>query len=136
MSLAVRLFRFALVGSVVTAASYVVFTGLVGLGLHYLAAATAGWACGTGLSFVLNKRFTFAVRRAATWSDGALFLLGYGVQLGLGLVAYAILISGLGLSPTAAFVTNLALTSTVSFAFMQLAVFRSPARAAKAAGCG
>ena len=130
MTLPGRLVRFGLVGALVTAVSYVVFIGLQRVGVHYLVAGTAGWACGTGLSFVLNKSFTFAIRRATTWREVALFLLGYALQLCLGLAAYAVLISGLGMTPSAAFATNLALTATVSFTFMQLAVFRSRGRAA------
>jgi putative flippase GtrA len=115
--------RFGLVGGVVTAVVYLAFIGLLRLGVHYLVAATAGWAIGVGLSYGLNRSFTFAVETRANPRELGAFVGGYLLQLGLGLAAYGMLIGVLGFNPTLAFLVNLGLTSTFSFAFMRWVVF-------------
>lgn len=118
-----RVVRFGLVGLLTTALSYAVFVTAIHLGVHYLLASALAWASGVGLSFVLNKRFTFAVRTRADLREAASFLAGYVLQLIVGTAGYAVLIGGLGLKPTPAFAVNLVITSGFSFLYMQTLVF-------------
>ena len=118
--------RFGVVGACTTALNFLLFTGLIAAGVHYLAACSIGWAVGVGLSYGLNKRFTFALGPGVDLRELLVFIGGYVVQLGLGLASYAILIGGLGLGPSPAFAINLILVATFSFVFMRTAVFRQP----------
>jgi putative flippase GtrA len=126
-----RVVRFGLVGGLTTALNFVVFAGLTTLGVHYLLAGTLGWALGVAVSYRGNKQFTFARGAALDGREFLLFVGGYGLQLGLGLLTYALLIDGLGLTAPLAFVINTALAAAFSFSFMSLAVFR-----ARPAGAG
>ncbi|HTI67144.1 MAG TPA: GtrA family protein [Caulobacteraceae bacterium] len=115
--------RFLLVGGSVTGATYVAFSGLMHLGIHYLPAATAVWAFGVALNYGLSRSFTFARKDKARPREFATFVAGNLFQLGLGLTLYWVLIGVLGTSPTLAFVCNGALTAACSFAFMRWVVF-------------
>lgn len=129
-----NLVRFGLVGGFVTAVAYVTFTGLLHLGAHYLVAATAGWAVGVGLSYVLNRTFTFEVGGRAKPREFGTFVGGYVLQLGLGLADYWLLIGVLKFGPSLAFVANLGLSAAFSFIFMRWVVFRRPQPSAVAHG--
>jgi putative flippase GtrA len=119
-----RLLRFVCVGGDTTAVSYVLFLGLTGSGVHHMAAATVGWVAGLGISFVLNKRFTFGVRTPVNLREASSFVSGYLLQFLLGLAGFWVLIDQLGLTPAVAFPVNLVATTAFSFAFMRTAVFR------------
>lgn len=127
-----RLLRFGLVGGLATAFNFLVFAGLAHAGVHYLVAGVIGWALSLGLSYLGNKRFTFGHGRGVDLRELAVFASGYGVQLGLGLTVYAVLIDGLGMRPEPAFLINLVVVAAFSFTFMSRAVFR--ARMAGVAG--
>jgi putative flippase GtrA len=58
-SLLVQVQRFSLVGVLNTLVDFLVFAGLVRLGLHYLASQAAAYACGLACSFLLNRSWTF-----------------------------------------------------------------------------
>jgi putative flippase GtrA len=119
-----KLFRFGVAGGATTALVYVVFLLLLRSGVHYLAASAAAWAVGLCASFVLNRGFTFQVRRRVEIAEGVLFVTGYVLQLLLGLGVYGVLIGRLGIDPTVSFVINTAISAAFSFAFMNMAVFR------------
>ena len=116
--------RFLLVGGFITGVCYLVFIGMLKLGVQYLVAATIGWAVGIGISYVLNRSFTFGVATKAQPKEFGTFVGGYVLQLGLGLFNYWVLMGLVGLGPTVSFVLNLVLTSTFSFVFMRWVVFR------------
>jgi putative flippase GtrA len=124
-ALAGNLLRFALVGSITTGLSYVLFVGLIGLHVHYLLASAAGWVASIGVGFYLNRRFTFAAGTSASVRQMLKYLCGYGLQFVVGSCGYAILIGRLGLTPTPAFIINLVATATTSFLFMRFVVFGS-----------
>ncbi len=64
-ALAEQFLRFAGVGAVATGAHYAVLVGLVeGLGRGVLAASAVGAAVGAGVSYALNRRYTFGSARA------------------------------------------------------------------------
>lgn len=116
--------RFGLVGGFVTGMVYLLFIGLLKLGVHYLLASGAGWAAGIGISYLLNRTFTFAVPDRARPKEFGVFVGGALLQLGLGLGCYWVLMGLLGLGPTVSFVINLVFTATFSFVFMRWVVFR------------
>ena len=119
-----RLASFGAIGAAITLLNYVVFTGLIRLGVHYLLASAVGWALGLSVSYVLNRRLTFAVRRAYSVREAATFVGGYVLQFGLGSAVYALLIGGLKLDPSLAFLINLVVVSTFSYTFMRRVTFR------------
>ena len=123
VALAKCLVRFGLVGALVTGLVYLAFIGLLRLGVHYLAAAAAGWGLGVCLSYVLNRSFTFGMKDRARPREFGAFVGGYLLQLGLGLTTYWLLIGVLGLDPSAAFALNLVGTASFSFVFMRWVVF-------------
>lgn len=125
-----KILRFGLVGGFVTGLVYLVFKAMLALGIHHLVAATIGWAAGVGISYVLNRSFTFGVTHRAEPKEFGAFVGGYLLQLGLGLTTYWVLMDLIGLSADLAFVANLFITSTFSFVFMKLVVFRGRTAAA------
>jgi putative flippase GtrA len=122
--LAKNLLRFLLVGGLNTLLVYLVFKGLLALGLHYLAAAAVGWAVGVAISYVLNRRFTFEVSHKADLREFSTFVSGYLLQLGVGQVTYWLLMGVLDVGADLAFLCNLVLTTAISFAFMRWVAFR------------
>ncbi|HUO11569.1 MAG TPA: GtrA family protein [Caulobacteraceae bacterium] len=120
-----RLIRFGLTGVVTTGISYLVFVGLLRLGVNYLVACTISWAAALTVGFAINRRFTFGIvggekRRR----DFGFYLAGAVCQLGLGLAGYRVLIGQWRLDPTLAFGLNLVLVTTFSFLFMRFVTFR------------
>jgi putative flippase GtrA len=120
--------RFGVIGGGLTALSYLLFIGLIHLGLHYIIASALVWVVGVGLSYILNRRFTFGARRRATACEFGKFVGGYVLQFGLATALYALLIGRLGLSPSLAFGINLIATSSSNFAYMRLIVFSGQAQ--------
>jgi putative flippase GtrA len=118
--------RFGLVGGFVTGVVYLAFIGMLELGVHYLVAAALGWALGLGLSYVLNRSFTFAVKHKAHRREYGAFIATYLLQLGLGQLTYWVMMGVLNLGPTVSFLVNLVFTASVSFVFMRWVVFRQP----------
>lgn len=118
------LVRFLLVGGLNTALVYLAFKGLLAIGVHYLAAAAIGWALGVGVSYVLNRTFTFEVAHKAEPREFGAFLGVYLLQLGVGQLTYWILMGVLQLDADLAFLCNLVFTTAISFVFMRWVVFR------------
>ena len=116
--------RFGLVGALVTGLVYVAFIGLLELGVHYLVAAAIGWALGVMISYVLNRSFTFGVRKPPEAKEFGAFMATYLLQLVLGQFTYWVLMGVLHLGPSVAFAANLVFTASVSFVFMRWVVFR------------
>lgn len=120
-----RVVRFGIVGLVLTLLNYAVFMLGLRSGLHYLVAATFGWAASVAVSYFLNKSFTFAAGRTFVWDEFGRLIFGYVLQLGLGLTGLYLLIDGLGISEVPAYWLNLAAMAAFSFLFMQKVVFTS-----------
>jgi putative flippase GtrA len=120
-----RLVRFGLTGALTTALSYVVFVGLIRLGLHYAIASVVSWGLGLVVGFAVNRRFTFGISGAnRRGRDFSLYMVGALLQLGIGLTGYALLIGRLGLDATPAFVLNTAVTASFNFLFLRFVTFR------------
>jgi putative flippase GtrA len=124
-----RLIRFGLTGLVTTAIAYVVFVGLIHIGVHYLPAATVAWAASLTVGFVVNRRFTFGIAGAERRKrDFGLYVVGAVLQLLVSLGGYALLIGQLRLAATPAFAVNLVATTSFSYLFLSLVTFRRAAR--------
>jgi putative flippase GtrA len=119
-----RALRFLAVGAALTLLNYAVYVLCLKAGLHYLAAATLGWAVGVVVSYFANKSFTFAMGRTFVWREFLMLAGGYVLQLGLGLIGLYVLVDGLGFGEMPAFWINLIFTAGFSFLYMQFAVFR------------
>ena len=119
-----RLLRFLLVGGFNTLVVYLAFKGLLALGVHYLVAAAIGWAVGVGISYVLNRSFTFEVTHKPHSKEFGAFVGGYLMQLVVGQATYWVLMGVLRLNADIAFACNLVFTTAISFLFMRFVVFR------------
>ena len=118
---------FGLIGALNAGLTWLLFSALIGLELHYLMASFACWLAGLVVSFAGNKRLSFAVASRADRRQVATFLGCYLVQLLIGLAAFALFVDVCGLSPGVAFWIVLLLTSACSFTLMKWVVF-APAR--------
>jgi len=124
-----RLLRFVITGALTTATAYVVFVGLIAVGVYYLVANVFAWGLSLLVGFVVNRRFTFQIRGATDRTRHfGLYILGALLQLMLGSIGYWVLIGRLRLDPTPAFALNLIVTSTFNYLFLSLVAFR-PAEA-------
>jgi putative flippase GtrA len=116
--------RFNLVGLLNTALTYGIYSGLVYLGLHHIAALVIEYASGIGFSFLMNKRFTFAVRGRADSRMFARMLVAYVPMLLLNALLLWMLIDRLGWNKYAGQAVALGLVSVLSFAAQKIYVFR------------
>lgn len=122
----IRARRFVLVGGLLTAYAYAAFTGLVGAGVHFMAANTAVWASGVGFGFVLNRRYTFGVRgREGAARQFALFAVGSLAQLGLSSAGYVLLIGRFDLQPGLAFILNVGAVTVLMFGYLNFIAFQN-----------
>jgi putative flippase GtrA len=123
-----RLIRFGLTGLLTTAISYVVFVGLIKLGLNYLPANAAAWVAGLSVGFPVNRRFTFGIVGAErSKRDLGLYVAGNLLALLLSMAGYALLIGQLHLDPTPAFAINLVVTTSFNYLFLRFVTFRRTA---------
>ncbi|GIP36164.1 GtrA family protein [Paenibacillus sp. J2TS4] len=116
--------KFNLVGVLNTLVDFVLFTLLITVGLHYLAAQCVSYAGGVINSYICNKKWTFANREKTTSSQFIRFVAVNGVSFGLSLAVLFVLGNGLGIHPVTAKVAATALTMVVNFAGTKWFVFR------------
>ena len=69
--------RFNAVGGINTLITFGIYSGLVFLGLHHMAALAAEYSFGILFSYTANKRFTFAVRAGSDRKRFARMLVVY-----------------------------------------------------------
>ncbi|WP_068776152.1 GtrA family protein [Paenibacillus sp. FJAT-26967] len=128
----IRLFRFGIVGVSNTLVDWAVFWLLLsGLGMHYVAAQTFAYLCGTLNSFLWNRKWTFASKESFRAAEAAKFFLVNGICLAS---SYALLfvcrdVFGWNMPVSKLVVTVLLLM--VNYAASRLWVFRSPDSASK-----
>ena len=125
--LAGRIARFGIVGASLTLLNYVIYWTGLRAGVHYLAAAALGWGAGVVASYFANKSFTFGRGRSFVWREFAALVVGYVLQLVLGLAGLALLVEMAGFGKIAAYWINLAAMAVFSFVYMQVAVFKNSA---------
>ena len=118
-----RLILYALCGASGVTLDFLLFSGLVTLGVWYQAANLAGYAAGTLLSFFLNRAITFGVK------DNTLIrLVSFVSVAGIGFlvstVALWVLVEQVRLSPVAAKLASLVVVLAVQFTLNSLVTFR------------
>jgi putative flippase GtrA len=95
-----RFVRANLASCVASGLEWVLVTGLVLAGMHYLAAAAAGAVTGAAIDFSLKRHWAFDRPRKAAAHREALRYLGVSVlSLALNLACAYALVDGLGLPP-------------------------------------
>lgn len=118
--------RFLLVGGTTVAIDALVYALLGWLGVQLEVAKGISFAVGAIFAYVANWRFTFGERRGR-WSE-VLFVVVYGLALGLNVLVNALARWVLGDSPLAlgaSFVIATGLSALWNYVGMALFVFRS-----------
>ena len=105
-SVARQAFRYALVGLGSTAINYVLFTGGIAIGLHYLISATIGSIFTVLFGYFLNRTFTFSASGKANRAEFASFIGIFIIQYSLAVIGYYFLIGCFHLDTSIAFVLN------------------------------
>lgn len=122
--------RFGLVGVMNTGVDFLVFTLLIALGMHYLAAQTMAYAAGTLNSYAVNKLWTFRGQGSARGDRRRLggellrFVALNGASLLLSLALLYLLKDGLGFPALLAKLLVTVCTVVVNYAGSKLWVFR------------
>ncbi len=92
-----RFVRANLSSAIASGLEWLLVTGLVLAGVHYLAAAAAGAVTGAVTDFSLKRHWAFErAHRAALGHEGLRYLAVSVVSLGLNLPAAYVLVDGLG----------------------------------------
>ena len=126
--MAVRVFRFLVVGGGVTLLAYLVFIWAIWAGTGYRLANLIAWICTVGVGATLNRRFTFQTDTA--WHLWFPIYIGWAVvQLGVSALGYELLIGILGLRPTPAFIVNAGALAATNFLFLNFVAGRRARRA-------
>ena len=115
-----RLLRYGFVGLATNGALYLVFIALLRLGVGPTVAAGLCYALGVALSYLLNRRWTFA-SDASHGRDLPRFLLAYGIGLVSTMATITLLLRWL--RPELAQLLNIAITALVIYASLRLARF-------------
>ncbi|HEY1749880.1 MAG TPA: GtrA family protein [Caulobacteraceae bacterium] len=124
--------KFGLTGLAGAAIAYLLFIACLSV-VGYQGATVLSWAGSMWFGFLVNRRFTFGVRGARGWGRQALaYAVGAGLQLGLALAGYAILIGELRWPGTPAFLVVTATVALFGFAYQSAATFRSAASTSSA----
>lgn len=116
-----RLFRFVVIGVVMTALAYAIFLPLLAY-LRPAAAVGGAWVICVVVGYLLHRRFTFR-SEGQMGRELPLFVAGSLLQLAVAAIGIELLI-GAGLNATVAFLINTAVTTVVSFGFQSLVTFK------------
>lgn len=122
--LEIQLVRFAGIGTLGAATNLLVYSVSLYMGIHYIAAAFAGWFLGLLVVFFLNRRFTF--RGSSSMARD--FIRTVGVYVGQQLLVVAGLALGvevLRLHPMLSYFIVVPLAVVWSFLGMKLYAMRS-----------
>lgn len=85
------------------------------------------WLGSVWFGFLVNRRFTFAVRgREQRLRQAGLYVLGALLQLALSYPVYGLLFDRLHWAVTPAYLVNTAVTALFGFGFQSLVTFRRP----------
>lgn len=117
-----RLVRFGAAGLVTTGATYLLYAGLLGAGLHYNLALVGEYTAGILLGFHLNRSWTFRDRRGLS-RPLARYAAAYGVVFLLNALWLNALV-GTGLHPLPAQAVALGLAAGAAYLLQRNWVFR------------
>jgi len=116
--------RFNVVGVLNTALTYGIYSGLVALGLHHLAAVGVEYVFGIVFSYLMNKRFTFTVRGRAGSRMFLRMIVAYVPMLLLNALLLWLLVDRLHWNKYAGQAVALSFVSALSFTAQRRFVFR------------
>jgi putative flippase GtrA len=119
-----RALRFGAVGVANTGLDVALYSALtLGAGMPAVSANVASYSAGIGLSFVLNRAWTFRDRRRGRpWTQLALFAAGNLAGLALSTAVVALLVRSWG--PLAAKAASVGATFAWNYLFSNLVAFR------------
>ena len=128
-----RLVRANLSAVAATCLDWVLMTGLVWVGAHYLHAAAAGAAAGAITDFSLKRHWAFDRRgKAAAHAEGLRYLAVSGASLAWNLLASWALVDGLGLPPVPGVIAASVVVGLLwNYPLHRIYVFREPAAPAQ-----
>jgi putative flippase GtrA len=115
--------RFNMVGALNTLITYLIYSGLVFAGLHYQAALALEYSFGIVFSYVLNKRFTFAIRGSRDSRMFMRMLATYIPMLFLNAIALWLLVDRLGWNKYLGQAVALVVVAGLSFLAQRAFVF-------------
>ena len=115
-----RFSRFGVVGVLQNASVYLLFLAMIGLGVAPLFASGFCYVLGVTISYLLNRRWTFASQSTHT-RDLPRFLAAYGGGLAVTLISMSLLIPLLG--PALAQLVTIGIAAVSIYAFLCLLRF-------------
>jgi putative flippase GtrA len=115
--------RFNAIGIVNTLVAYLVYAGLVFVGVHQTLAVLADYAAGLWLGFVLNRRFTFRVNHGRTMPMFGRLVLVYVPLAGTNIILLHLLVDNMGMNKYLAQLGLVFLLACVAFVLQKLFVF-------------
>lgn len=115
-----RFSKYGIIGLVNNAALYVLFVGIVYLGVSPVVAAGICYVLGVIISYLLNRRWAFGNSNRHS-HDIPRFLLAYGVGLASTLVTISVLL--LWLPTELAQILNIGITACVIYGVLRLVRF-------------
>lgn len=128
--LARQFVRFNLVGVLNTAAAYAGYSLLLVVGSHRLLALAAHYLCGMGVSYALNRKFTFGAARRPKAAGFLRLVLLYLPIFGINAVLLSVLVETFRVGEFAAQAVSLLFVGVSTFAVQRRFVF-GPARRAE-----
>jgi dolichol-phosphate mannosyltransferase len=122
--------RFCAVGASGYAINLIVYAALLGLGLHYLAAAAIAFLVAAASNYLWNRTWTFRTSDARVLGQGARAFLVSALSLGANQLFLLVLVAA-GTGPLAAQAVAIVLATPFSFAANKLWAFADPGHAAE-----
>ena len=102
-------------GAIATLINYSSFISCIGLGLHYILAATISTLLTLASGYFLHRNVTFRMARTATLREFMEYIGLFILQYVLGIIDYIALIGHFRMNPSLAFVINSAIMAVMSF---------------------
>lgn len=115
-----RIGRFSIVGIGVNASLYLLFLALVWTGLPAVAVSAFCYVLGVGMSYVLNRRWSFE-SRADHRQDLPRFLTAYGSGLVVAITSISLLVGPFG--PALAQLVTIAAAAATTFGMLHVLRF-------------
>jgi len=115
--------RFGAVGVLQNAVNVACFALAREAGVHYRAAAIVAGLFGFGLSFWLNRHWTFSGRQGAIERHVVKYTLAYAGAVAIGVVLLSFFVEAGGVPPVAAQILAIIIVAPVSFLVQRAWVF-------------
>ena len=116
---------FNLIGVVNTLLGLAVYSLLIYIGVHYIAALSIDYIIGIAFSFIMNKTYTFRIGERVTRLLLFKMLSVYGLLFGLNLILLSIMVEFYLMNKYLSQIISCGLLSALSFYFQKYFVFRN-----------